>query len=112
MMVIKAKINHLKDNARKVGIKMIPERKTKLQKTKTVRDGVKMVLVMELTKEMELMTLNQTILELKMRLSMVHIILTKTIRSTDIIKNMIEMKHLIRTKLYVTTTTIVTESEM
>jgi hypothetical protein len=112
MMAIKAKINHQKNNAREIGIKMIPDGKMELHMTTTVREGVKMGLVMELTKEMELLTLNQTILDLKMRLSMVHIILTKTIRSKDIIKNMIEMKHLIRTKLYVTTTTIVTESEM
>jgi hypothetical protein len=78
MMVIKAKINHLKDNARKVGIKMIPERKTKLQKTKTVRDGVKMVLVMELTKEMELLTSIKIMMDLKTGLPMERMIIVET----------------------------------
>ena len=77
-MVIKAKINHLKDNARKVGIKMIPERKTKLQKTKTVRDGVKMVLVMELTKEMELLTSIKIMMDLKTGLPMERMIIVET----------------------------------
>ncbi len=52
-MVIKTKINHQKDNARKVGIKMIPEGKMELHMTTTARDVVKMVLVMELTKVMK-----------------------------------------------------------
>ena len=92
MMVIKAKINRLKDNARKVGIKMIPERKTKLQKTMTVRDGVKMVLVMELTKEMELLTSIKIMMDLKTGLPMKRkiIVETKTNLKIDIFKKVIK----------------------
>ena len=111
-LALKKKIKIKVEEVSKFWIKMILKGKTELHKTTTVKSGVKMVLVMELTKEMELLTSTKIIMELKMRLSMAHVILMKIIDLIDILKNMIAMKLLIRTKLKKTATTKVTESEM
>jgi hypothetical protein len=112
MMTIATKINRQEDNTRKFGIKMIPIGKTELQRIMKVKDGVKMVLVMELTRETELLATMLTVMDLKTGLSMEHIILMKKTELTEILKNVIEMKHHIKTKLNMTATRMATKTVM
>ena len=111
-MTIATKINRQADNTRKFGIKMIPTGKTELQRIMMVKDGAKMVLVMELTRETELLTSTLTMMDLKIGLSMVLIILMKKTELTEILKNVIEMKLHIKTKLRRTATTTATKTVM
>jgi len=57
---------------------MIPKGKTELHKATTVKTGVKMVHVMELTKEMELLTSIKIIMDLKTDLLMERMIIVET----------------------------------
>jgi hypothetical protein len=71
---------------------MIPTGKTELQRITKVKDGVKMVLVMELTRETELLTSMLTMMDLKTGLSMEQMIdiETKISRQIDILRKAIE----------------------
>jgi len=66
--------------------------KTELQRITKVKDGVKMVLVMELTRETELLTSMLTVMDLKTGLSMEQMIdiETKISRQIDILRKAIE----------------------
>ena len=71
---------------------MIPTGKTELQKIMMVKDGAKMVLVMELTRETELLTSTLIVKDLKTGLLMEQMIdiETKTSRQIDILRKVIE----------------------
>ncbi len=91
-LALKKKIKIKVEEVSKFWIKMILKGKTELHKTTTVKSGVKMVLIMELAKEMELLTSIKIMMDLKTGLPMKRkiIVETKTNLKIDIFKKVIK----------------------